>query len=56
MTSNKNNPIISSNFYMGDTVPLIVNLGHLILDHRNCIREYERHHAQLPIQYAHNTI
>ena len=31
-------------------------VGHLILDLRNCIREYERHHAQLPLQYTRITI
>ena len=36
---------------MGDTVPLIVNLGYLILDFRDCIREYAHHqrHADFDI-------
>ena len=49
MTSNNKIPTISSNFYMDDTVPLIVNLGSLIIDFRDCIREYARHQRQLPI-------
>ena len=45
MTSNNKIPTLFNIFYMDNTIPLIVNLGYLILDFRDCIREYEHHQA-----------